>query len=67
MKRVITVLKEMREEAERDFIDHSLILRRSPMNSPIPDVKADLDHVAELNEAISVLENYLVQKPKSFI
>lgn len=63
MKKIIRTLKEMRDKAERSFIDNSLIRRKSLINSPVPDTEADLDNVAELNEAISVLENYTMQKP----
>ena len=64
MERIIRTLKEMRDKAERSFIDNSLIKRSSLIDSPVPDTEADLDAVAELNEAISVLENHSMQKPK---
>jgi hypothetical protein len=64
MERTIRTLKEMRDKAERSFIDNSLIRRISLIDSPVPNTEADLDAIAELNEAISVLENYLMQKPK---
>ncbi len=54
----------MRDKAERSFIDNSLIRRSSLIDSHVPDTEADLDAIAELNEAISVLENYSMQKPK---
>ena len=64
MERTIRTLKEMREKAERIFIDNSLIKRNSLIDSPVPDTEADLEAIAELNEAISVLENHSMQKPK---
>lgn len=64
MERTIRTLKEMRDKAERSFIDNSLIRRNSLIDSPVPDTEADLDTIAELNEAISVLENHSMKKPK---
>lgn len=64
METTIRTLREMREKAERRFIDNSFIRRSSLINSPVPDTEADLDAIAELNEAISVLENHSMQKPK---
>jgi hypothetical protein len=63
MKKIIELLKEMRIKEEQNFITNSLIKRASLINSPIPDVDADLDRIAALNEAISVLNNHLAQKP----
>lgn len=67
MERTIRTLEEMRDKAERSFIDDSLIRRRSLIDSPVPDTEvpdteAYLDAIAELNEAISVLENHSMQK-----
>lgn len=64
MERIIETLKEMRQKAERRFIDNSLIKRNALIDSPIPDTEADLEDVVELNEAINVLENHSAQKPK---
>ena len=67
MKRIIEQLKEQRIEAEQAFIKNCLIERASPVNSVnclLNDTKSDLDYIAELNEAISVLENHSMQKPK---
>ena len=58
MRRIIEQLKEQREKAERTFIDNSLIKRDCKINEPCPDTDADLDRIAELNDAISILENY---------
>ena len=64
MERTIRTLREMREKAERAFIDNSLIKRSSLINSPVPDTEADLEAIAELSECINVLENHCMQKPK---
>lgn len=64
MERTIRTLKEMRDKAERTFIENSLIRRSSLIDSPVPNTEDNLDAVAELNEAISVLENHWMQKPK---
>ena len=63
MERIIRTLKEMLEKEERQFIENSLIVRASPIDSPIPDTLASLNNIADLNEAISVLENHVMQKP----
>jgi tRNA splicing ligase len=63
MRKIIEGLKEQREKAKDIFIENCLIKRASPVNFPIPDTDSYLDDVAELNEAISVLENHLMQKP----
>ena len=57
MKTTIRTLKEMREKAERSFIENSIIVHRSRLDSPIPDTKSDLEMIIELNQAISTLEN----------
>ena len=58
MERTIRALKEIREEAERSFIDNSLIVKNEKRDRPIPDTSADLEMIAELNAAISILENH---------
>lgn len=63
MRKIIEGLKEQREKAEKTFIENCLIKRASLVNSPVPDTESYLDDVYELNEAISVLENHLMQKP----
>ena len=66
MERIIRTLKEMREKAERSFIDNSLIVRNTRGDRPIPDTEYDLEMIAELNQAISILENSkAVKKPVS--
>jgi hypothetical protein len=57
------MLEEMKVKEEQNFITHSLIKRASIIDSPVPDVDADLERIAELNEAISVLNNHSMQKP----
>jgi hypothetical protein len=58
MKRIIEQLKEQRVKAEQTFIKNSFIKRSCKSNSPYPDPDEDLDAIAELNQAISILENY---------
>tara|TARA_B100000780_G_C21114623_1_gene450813 strand:- start:2403 stop:2615 length:213 start_codon:yes stop_codon:yes gene_type:complete len=63
MERTIRTLKEMREKSERNFIDNSLIVMNTKGGDrPIPDTKSDLEMIAELNQAISVLENSTMVK-----
>ena len=57
MERTIRILTEMREKAERSFIENSLIVLRSRLDSPIPDTMSDLEMIIELNQAISTLKN----------
>jgi hypothetical protein len=74
MNRIIRVLEEMKVKAEQEFISNSLIKRASihsevpdidsDLERIVPDVDADLERIVELNEAISVLNNHLMQKPK---
>lgn len=64
MNRIIEMLKEMKGKEEARFIENSLIKRASPIDSPLPDTNADLERIVELNEAISVLENHLMQNCK---
>lgn len=58
MRRIIEQLKEQRKKAERTFIENSFIKRNCKIDAPCPDTDADLDAIAELNEAISILENH---------
>ena len=64
MNRIVTMLEEMKVKQEQEFISNSLIKRASVLDSTVPDVDADLERIVELNEAISVLNNHLMQKPK---
>jgi hypothetical protein len=57
MERIIRTLQEMREKAERSFIDNSIIVHRASLDSPIPDTKSDLEMIIELKQAISILQN----------
>ena len=66
MERIIQQLKEQREKAEQTFIKNSFIKRNCSIDAPCPDVDADLDAIDELNQAISILENYgAVKEPVS--
>ena len=58
MRRIIEQLKEQRVKAEQTFIKNSFIKRNCKIDAPCPDTDADLDTIAELNKAISILENY---------
>ena len=58
MERIIQQLKEQRVKAEQTFIKNSFIKRNCKIDAPCPDVDADLDAIGELNQAISILENY---------
>ena len=62
MERIIRALTEMREKAERSFIENSLIVHRSRLDSPIPDTKSDLEMIIELNQAIITLKNLTMAK-----
>lgn len=62
MERIIEQLKEQREKAEKSFIENSIIVHRARLDSPVPDAKADLEMIIELNQAISVLENSMYEK-----
>jgi hypothetical protein len=62
MERTIRTLKEMREKAEKAFIENSIIVHRARLDSPVPDAKADLEMIIELNQAISILENSMMAK-----
>ena len=58
MERIIQQLKDKRDKAEKTFIKNSFIKRNCKIDAPYPNVDADLDAIAELNQAISILENY---------
>jgi hypothetical protein len=62
MERTIRALKEMREKAEKSFIENSIIVHGARLDRPVPDAKSDLEMIIELNQAISILENYLMTK-----
>ena len=66
MERIIQQLKEQREKAEKTFIKNSFIKRNCKIDAPCPDTDADLDAIAELNQAISVLENSMTEKRTCF-
>ena len=59
MQRIIKHLKELREKSKDAFVENSLIKRNCRSDEPCPDTNSDLDDIAELNEAISILENNL--------
>lgn len=62
MRRIIEQLKEQREKAKDTFIKNSFIKRNCKIDAPCPDTNADLDAIAELNQAISILENATMAK-----
>jgi hypothetical protein len=62
MERTIITLKEMREKAEKSFIENSIFVHMASLDSPIPDTKSDLEMIIELNQAISTLENFIFDK-----
>ena len=62
MVKIIKQLKRQREELKERFIKNSLIIRTCKIDSPCPDTNADLDAIAEINQAISLLENNLAHK-----
>jgi len=62
MRRIIEQLKEQREKAKDTFIENSFIKRNCKIDAPCPDTDADLDAIAELNQAISILENATMAK-----
>ena len=62
MRRVIEQLKEQREKAKDTFMENSFIKRNCKIDAPCPDTNADLDAIAELNQAISILENATMAK-----
>jgi tRNA splicing ligase len=62
MRRIIKQLKEQREKAKDTFIENSFIKRNCKIDAPCPDTNADLDAIAELNQAISILENATMAK-----
>ena len=64
MRKIIEQLKQQREKAKDTFIENSFIKRDCGIDAPCPDTDADLERIVELNEAISVLNNHLMQKPK---
>jgi len=62
MNRIIEQLKEQREKAKDTFIENSFIKRNCKIDAPCPNTNADLDTIAELNQAISILENAIIVK-----
>jgi hypothetical protein len=64
MQRIIKHLKELREKSKDAFVENSLIKRNCRSDEPCPDTNSDLDDIAELNEAISILENNLNTKER---
>jgi hypothetical protein len=57
MEITIRILKKIRKISERNFIDNSIIVMNSNIETTIPDTKQDLQLIAELNQSISILEN----------
>lgn len=58
MEKIIQQLKEQRKKAEKTFIKNSFIKRNCKIDAPCPNLDDDLDAIGELNQAISILENY---------
>lgn len=65
MKRTIKTLYEMREQAKKSFIENSIIVHQTQRDGPQPDTNSDLELIIELNQSISVLENYDIDKTHS--
>ena len=65
MRRIIEQLKEQREKAKDAFIENSFIKRNCKIDAPCPDTDADLNAIAELNQAIMVLENATMAKEQN--
>ena len=57
--KINSILKQLGwEKAEQTFIKNSFIKRNRKLDAPCPDVDVDLYTISELNQAISILENY---------
>jgi hypothetical protein len=57
--KINSILKELGwEKVEQTFIKNSFIKRNCKLDAPCPDVDVDLYTIGELNQAISILENY---------
>lgn len=57
MEKIIRALEEMKECHEKKFIENSIIVHQSRLDSPIPDTKSDLEMIIDLNRAISILQD----------
>lgn len=57
MEKTINALKQMQKEAERSYIENSVICYKARFDSPVPDTRHDLEMIVELSQAISILEN----------
>lgn len=62
MEKVLNILEEMKLQAERQFINNSIIVHKSRTDNPIPDVKEDLEMIIELRKAISILDSSTMVK-----
>tara|TARA_R110002073_G_scaffold305071_1_gene473870 strand:- start:69 stop:299 length:231 start_codon:yes stop_codon:yes gene_type:complete len=62
MSKIIEQLKQQREKAKDTFIENSFIKRNCNIDAPCPDTDADLDTIAELNQAIGILEKSTMEK-----
>lgn len=62
MRRIIEQLKQQREKAKDTFIKNSFIERNRCTVGPCPNTDDYLDAIAELNQAISILENATMVK-----
>ena len=65
MRRIIEQLKQQREKAKDTFIENSFIKRNCNIDAPCPNTDGYLDAIAELNQAISILENATMVKEQN--
>ncbi len=65
MRRIIEQLKQQREKAKDTFIKNSFIERNRKIDGPCPNTDDYLDAIAELNQAISILENATMVKEQN--
>ena len=65
MRRIIEQLKQQREKAKDTFIKNSFIERNRCTVGPCPNTDDYLDAIAELNQAISILENATMVKEQT--
>jgi hypothetical protein len=68
MENTIEILKDLREKIKKEFLDYSIIVHHNKGKScPLPDTERPLKMIIELNEAIIVLESYIVQEPQKAV
>jgi hypothetical protein len=64
MEITIRTLCELRNKAERDFIDASVFIRQSTGYGPMPNAQSHLDTIIELNQAIEILQQSIIPPTK---